>query len=136
MGVCVCVLFLLTMASGIMVSRRNRQQLGDTMGSILRLVVAIFVNGVMTILWPVVAPIMLAVQLWNSLPSFRQVCRAVPTRLSDIPTPRRVWNSIPSVCQVVNAIVNAVRAQFNDYMAHMNPAALGSISAAPPTRAF
>lgn len=118
------------------VSRRNRQQVQEVVGGILTLVKTIFMNGVMVMLAPVLAPISLAIQLWNSLPTWRQVRRSVPTSFGEVRRmPRSVWNSIPSVGQVVNMLVRLVQAAARDYMAHFSTQGIAN-STRQPVQAF
>lgn len=118
------------------VSRRTRQQAQEVVGGLVTLVKTIFMNGVLVMLAPVLAPLSLAVQLWNSLPTWRQVRRAVPTSFGDVRrVPRSVWNSIPSVGQVVNMLVRLVQAAVRDYMAHFSTQGIQN-STRQPVQAF
>lgn len=121
-----------------LVSRRTRQQIRDTFVAIFNLFKTIVVTGVLTILWPIIAPITLAIQLWNSLPSYRQVRRATPTSVGDVrrsvPSLRQVWNSIPSLRQILNALMNLVRVQATEYAAQINPAEIAGNATRRPVR--
>lgn len=92
------------------------------------MVKTIFINGVMVMLAPVLVPVSLTLQLWHSLPTFRQVRRAVPTSLRDVRRlPSSVWNSIPSVGQVLNWIGRLLQAMVHDYLAHFSTQGLGQL---------
>lgn len=96
-------------------SRRNRQQLQEVWASLVSLVRAIFVNGLMAMLAPVLVPISLAIQLWNALPSFRQVKRAVPRSFGEVKRiPYSVWRSIPSGRQLLDMLLRFIQTLLRD----------------------
>lgn len=83
-------------------------------------------------LLPVLAPISLAVQLWNSLPSFRQVRNAIPRSFGDLcRIPSAIWNSIPSLNQLLNMLVNLIRAMVRDYTTRLSPQVTGQSTRQP-----
>ena len=117
-------------------SRQNRQQVQEVAGQLVTLVKTIFMNGVMVMLAPILAPLSLAVQLWNSLPTWRQVRRSVPTSSAEVRRlPRSVWNSIPSLGQIVNMLVGLVQAAVRDYMNHFSAQGIAN-SARQPVQAY
>lgn len=97
------------------VSRRNRQQFQEVWVSLVDLVRTIFVNGVMVMLAPFLVPISLAIQLWNSLPSFRQVKKSIPRSFSEVKRiPYSIWHSIPSAGELGNMLLRLIQTLVRD----------------------
>lgn len=98
-------------------SRRNRQEFREVWEGLVSLIRAIFVNGLMVMLAPVLTPISLAIQLWNALPSFRQVKRSIPRNFSEVKRiPYSIWNSIPSFGELMGMLLRLVQTLLRDCM--------------------
>ncbi|KAG0567923.1 hypothetical protein M758_7G169500 [Ceratodon purpureus] len=98
-------------------SRRNRNQLQDVWATLVALVRTIFVNGLMVMLAPVLAPISLAIQLWNSLPTWRQVKRSLPRSFGEVKRiPYQIWRSVPSFRQLMDMLLRLVQTLLRDCM--------------------
>lgn len=97
------------------ISRRNRQQFQEVWVNLVGLVRAIFMNGVMVMLAPFLVPISLAIQLWNSLPSFRQVKKSIPRSFGEVKRiPYSIWHSIPTAGEVGNMLLSLLQTLVRD----------------------